>query len=106
MRFAVRFASPEGGPGQDSILTELEMPGLMRGDGFGRVLTAHVLWTRRLSCLFPGWMRMSWARGKGGWRAEEADRGDLAQEGQHAATALAGEGYGLGKLGGRFADPA
>ncbi len=106
MRFAVRFASRVGGPGRDLILTELEMPGLTREDGFGRALTAHVLWTRRLSCLFPSWMRMSWASDKGGWRAEEADRGDLAQEGQHAATALAGEGYGLGKLGGRFADLA
>ena len=49
---------------------------------------------------------MSWTGCKGWWRAEEAEGRDLAQEGEHAATALAGEGYGLGKLGGRFADLA
>lgn len=49
---------------------------------------------------------MSWAWCFG-WRgAEEADGGDLAQEGKHAATALAGEGDGLGELGGGFADLA
>ena len=106
MRCAVRFASPVGGPGWDLIQTELEMHGLTRGDGFGWALMAHVLWTRRLSCLFPDWMRMSWASGKGWGRTEEADRGDLAEEGEHAATALAGERDGLGKLGGGLADPA
>lgn len=67
---------------------------------------AHVLWTRRLSCLFPSWMRMSWAGGKGWGCAEEADRSDLAQEGEHSATALAGKRDGFGKLGGGFADLA
>ena len=47
---------------------------------------------------------MSWASGSEWGGAEEADRGDLAQEGEHAATALAGEGDGLGELGGGFAD--
>ena len=39
---------------------------------------------------------MSWA-GRFGWRgAQEADWGDLAQEGEDSAAALAGEGNGLG----------
>ena len=47
---------------------------------------------------------MSW-EGRFGWRgAKESDGGDFPQEGENFTAALAGEGLGLGKLGGGFAD--
>ena len=57
---------------------------------------AHVPKARRMPCGFSWRCVMSWA-GRFGWRgAQEADWGDLAQEGEDSAAALAGEGYGLG----------
>lgn len=58
--------------------------------------TAHIPKARRMPCGFSLRCVMSWA-GCFGWRgAQESDGGDLAQEGEDSAAALAGEGYGLG----------
>ena len=88
------------------------MPRLMRRDGLGSALMAHVLWTRlggrcrgedlrKGSCLWPLWQGVIGRRG-----AEEAEGGDFAQEGEDSAAALAGEWNRLGEFGRGLADLA
>ena len=50
------------------------------------------------------WLRPLWQGAIGRRGAEESEGGDFPQEGEDAATALAGEGDGLGEFGGGLAD--